>query len=63
MHLLKSSKCLVDSDEYGILSFSPVSFSLEDMVLEAVVVLATLVDPGNENPSQVSVAQEVAAHR
>ncbi|XP_027022645.1 cell cycle checkpoint control protein RAD9B isoform X1 [Tachysurus fulvidraco] len=43
-------------------SGNPVSFSLEDMLLEAVVVLATLVDPGNENPSQVSVAQEVAAH-
>ncbi|KAK2840969.1 hypothetical protein Q7C36_012548 [Tachysurus vachellii] len=38
------------------------SGNLEDMLLEAVVVLATLVDPGNENPSQVSVAQEVAAH-
>ncbi|XP_017324149.1 cell cycle checkpoint control protein RAD9B isoform X1 [Ictalurus punctatus] len=43
-------------------SGNPVSFSLEDMLLEAVVVLATLVDPTSENPSQVSVAQEAPAH-
>lgn len=43
--------------------FSPVSFSLEDMLLEAVVVLATLMDPASENPSQVSVAEKVLAHR
>ncbi|XP_026766560.2 cell cycle checkpoint control protein RAD9B isoform X2 [Pangasianodon hypophthalmus] len=41
---------------------NPVSFSLEDMLLEAVVVLATLVDPATENPSQVSVAQEAPTH-
>lgn len=44
-------------------SFSPVLFSLEDMLLEAVVVLATLVDPASENLSQVSVAKEAPAHR
>ncbi|MCJ8735081.1 hypothetical protein PDJAM_G00242750 [Pangasius djambal] len=43
-------------------SGTPVSFSLEDMLLEAVVVLATLVDPATENPSQVSVAQEAPTH-
>ncbi|KAG7332317.1 hypothetical protein KOW79_004151 [Hemibagrus wyckioides] len=43
-------------------SGNPVSFSLEDMLLEAVVVLATLVAPASENPSQVSVAQEAPAH-
>ncbi|KAI5614110.1 cell cycle checkpoint control protein RAD9A, partial [Silurus asotus] len=42
-------------------SGNPVSFSLEDMLLEAVVILATLVDPASENPSQVSVAQEAPA--
>ncbi|TSV28419.1 Cell cycle checkpoint control protein RAD9B [Bagarius yarrelli] len=43
-------------------SGNPVSFSLEDMLLEAVVVLATLVDPASKNPSQVSVVQEAPAH-
>ncbi|KAI4889582.1 hypothetical protein NFI96_029473 [Prochilodus magdalenae] len=33
-------------------SGKPVSFSVEDMVLEAVVVLATMVSPSSENPSQ-----------
>ncbi|KAF7695205.1 cell cycle checkpoint control protein RAD9B isoform X1 [Silurus meridionalis] len=42
-------------------SGNPVSFSLEDMLLEAVVILATLIDPASENPSQVSVAQEAPA--
>ncbi|KAK3565835.1 hypothetical protein QTP86_015814 [Hemibagrus guttatus] len=43
-------------------SGNPVSFSLENMLLEAVVVLATLVTPASENPSQVSVAQEAPSH-
>ncbi|KAL7885145.1 hypothetical protein AOLI_G00079150 [Acnodon oligacanthus] len=41
----------------------PVSFSVEDMVLEAVVVLSTLVIPDSENPSQVSIVQEAPVPR
>uniref|UniRef100_W5KFB1 Cell cycle checkpoint control protein RAD9A n=1 Tax=Astyanax mexicanus TaxID=7994 RepID=W5KFB1_ASTMX len=39
----------------------PVSFSVEGMVLEAVVVLATLASPDSENPSQESIPQEAPA--
>ncbi|XP_017558288.2 cell cycle checkpoint control protein RAD9B isoform X3 [Pygocentrus nattereri] len=41
----------------------PVSFSVEDMVLEAVVVLSTLVIAASENPSQVSIVQEAPVPR
>ncbi|XP_036434729.1 cell cycle checkpoint control protein RAD9B [Colossoma macropomum] len=41
----------------------PVSFSVEDMVLEAVVVLSTLVIPASENLSQVSIVQEAPVPR
>ncbi|XP_072538063.1 cell cycle checkpoint control protein RAD9B [Salminus brasiliensis] len=44
-------------------SGKPVSFSVEGMVLEAVVVLATLVSPASENPSQVSIPQKAPAPR
>ncbi|XP_035378015.1 cell cycle checkpoint control protein RAD9B [Electrophorus electricus] len=40
-------------------SGKPMSFSVEDMLLEAIVVLATLVDP--VSPSEVSFAQEAPA--
>ncbi|XP_076859576.1 cell cycle checkpoint control protein RAD9B isoform X2 [Brachyhypopomus gauderio] len=39
------------------------SGNVEDMVLEAVVVLATLVEPFSENPSKVSIAQAALAPR
>ncbi|KAL6458714.1 hypothetical protein MHYP_G00321860 [Metynnis hypsauchen] len=41
----------------------PVSFSVEDMVLEAVVVLSTLVMEASESPSQVSIVQEAPVPR
>ncbi|XP_062854366.1 cell cycle checkpoint control protein RAD9B [Trichomycterus rosablanca] len=44
-------------------SGKPVSFSVDDMLLEAIVVLATLVDPATENLSQVSTAEEAPAPR
>ncbi|KAG9270621.1 cell cycle checkpoint control protein RAD9A isoform X2 [Astyanax mexicanus] len=44
-------------------SGKPVSFSVEGMVLEAVVVLATLASPDSENPSQESIPQEAPAPR
>ncbi|KAM9475509.1 cell cycle checkpoint control protein RAD9B [Clarias gariepinus] len=43
-------------------SGNPVSFRLEDMLLEAVVVLATLMDPTSDNQSQAHIAQEAPAH-
>ncbi|KAF5905345.1 cell cycle checkpoint control protein RAD9B isoform X1, partial [Clarias magur] len=43
-------------------SGNPVSFRLEDMLLEAIVVLATLMEPSSENQSQALNAQEAPAH-
>ncbi|XP_076859577.1 cell cycle checkpoint control protein RAD9B isoform X3 [Brachyhypopomus gauderio] len=60
--LFAESHVLPVSVHFGA-SGKPVSFSVEDMVLEAVVVLATLVEPFSENPSKVSIAQAALAPR